>query len=184
MQDVFFSMKRAFQGSLSVARVLLKPFGLTPARFDMMRALAQVDYGMMQSDLRRQLGVSAPTVSRMLRSLEELGLVWRKPARFFKQQKRVYLTERGSAVVLRAIVELGEPIALVVRSVVTTAWFSTETVRREIATFTAWLHRIRDGLRERARLDRSPRLSGLRWRWVRQVKTRPRKLSAALSSAD
>jgi DNA-binding MarR family transcriptional regulator len=175
MEDVLFSMKRVFQGSLSVARGLLKPYGLTPARFDMMRAIAECDYGMMQSDLRRQLGVSAPTVSRMIRSLEELGLVWRKPARFSKNGKRVHLTEIGSALVFRALAELGAPIALLVQSVVTTAWFCTETSRREIATFTEWLHRIRDGFRESARLEREPRLSGLRWTWVRRVRTRPRK---------
>jgi DNA-binding MarR family transcriptional regulator len=35
---------------------------------------------MLQRDLRRVLGVAGATVSRMLKSLEELGLVERKPA--------------------------------------------------------------------------------------------------------
>jgi DNA-binding MarR family transcriptional regulator len=79
--------------------------GLTPARFDLMYAIYRSYEGWMtQATLRRALGVSAPTVSRMLRSLEELGLVFRTRARRDRRTREVMLTHEGRARV-RAIHE-------------------------------------------------------------------------------
>ena len=76
MNAVFFGCKRAFHGCLRIARQLLAGFDLTPARFDMLTAVGQDhNQGCTQRELRTRLGVSAATISRMLRSLEELGLV-------------------------------------------------------------------------------------------------------------
>lgn len=91
MHAIFFSLKRAFHGSLRVGRDALGRGALTPARFDMMYAIGQ---GLTQRALRDQLGVSAPTVSRMLRSLEELGLVVRRPWEDARQ-RWVRLTKLG-----------------------------------------------------------------------------------------
>jgi DNA-binding MarR family transcriptional regulator len=74
MHAIFFSMKRTFQRVLAVTRRPLANHGLTAARFDMLYALSAP---MPQRTLQRTLGVSAPTVSRMLKSLESLGLVAR-----------------------------------------------------------------------------------------------------------
>jgi DNA-binding MarR family transcriptional regulator len=81
MNANFFGLKRAFHGTLRITRASLTKPGLTAARFDMLYALPRdsqrFEQGMWQSDLRRQIGVSRPTVSRMLGSLEQLGLVCR-----------------------------------------------------------------------------------------------------------
>ena len=82
MHVLHFGIKRAFHAILKVNRPLLARSGVTPARFDLLYAIHQSGYGgtgieLAQSGIRRVLGVTRPTVSRMVRSLEELGLVTR-----------------------------------------------------------------------------------------------------------
>jgi len=77
-------------------------FGLTPARFDLLFALKEPHengFSVLQSELRAKLGVSRPTVSRMLASLERLGFVRRDERAY---TRRVYLTRLGRYVVRRA----------------------------------------------------------------------------------
>jgi DNA-binding MarR family transcriptional regulator len=82
MNAIFFSTKRAFHGILRVTRRPLQRLGLTAARFDMLYVLTSFGRavpwnGTLQGELRRTLGVSASVVSRMLASLEKLGLATR-----------------------------------------------------------------------------------------------------------
>jgi DNA-binding MarR family transcriptional regulator len=101
MNAHFFGTKRAFHGILRVTRKPLASFGLTAARYDMLYAIfggvpRRDDFGnpTPQSELPRKLGVHKSVVSRMLRSLEEIGLVSRE--RFSDRRKRwVQLTETG-----------------------------------------------------------------------------------------
>ena len=110
MHAIFFGVKRAFHGALRVTRKPLQSFGLTAARFDLMYALLLHDpidrscgVRMRQSELRRSLGVSASVVSRMLQSLERLGLVARRrPEHGDRRQRQLSLTERGRACIVDA----------------------------------------------------------------------------------
>jgi DNA-binding MarR family transcriptional regulator len=106
MNAIFFGLKRAFHGTLRVTRRMLALLGLTAARFDMLYALPHsarsAGKGMWQSRLRRQLGVSRPTVSRMLASLEEGGLVVRRPDSIDRRQLFVALTDAGRALIREA----------------------------------------------------------------------------------
>jgi DNA-binding MarR family transcriptional regulator len=104
MNAWFFASKRAFHGILRVTRKPLKSLGLTAARFDMMYARVydvgfRISPGSVckQSDLRRALGVTAPVVSRMLRSLEVLGLVTRHRPEYGgdRRQRYITVTEKG-----------------------------------------------------------------------------------------
>jgi DNA-binding MarR family transcriptional regulator len=99
MHAIFFGLKRAFHRTLAVARPMLRPFGLTPARFDMLYAIHGIHlpdcHFATQRSLRDRLGVSAPTISRMLKSLEELGLVTRRRCEGDTRQRMVSLTEKG-----------------------------------------------------------------------------------------
>jgi DNA-binding MarR family transcriptional regulator len=103
MNAIFFASKRAFHGVLRVTRKPLKSLGLTAARFDLLYALMAgrsedlIVNGRLQSDLRRMLGVSASVISRMLQSLERLGLVGReRPAQGGdRRQRLVRLTAAG-----------------------------------------------------------------------------------------
>jgi len=101
----FFALKRTFHSVLRVSRDVAAAFGVTPARADMLYAIFRVpvaDYlgaagrgALTQSDLRRELGVSAPTVSRMVRSLEALGFVKRTRSSHDRRTLDVSLTDFG-----------------------------------------------------------------------------------------
>jgi DNA-binding MarR family transcriptional regulator len=105
---IFFGLKRAFHGTLRVTRPMLASLGLTAARFDLLYALPGPRRGKRrgtwQSLLRRKLGVSRPTVSRMLGSLEELGLVsrTREQVGLDRRQVLVALTDAGHALLRKA----------------------------------------------------------------------------------
>lgn len=103
MNFYFFALKRAFHATLRISRSVAAGFGLTPARADMLYAIfrAPVYAGprgrgqLTQSKLRERLGVSAPTVSRMVRSLESLGFVKRCPSLLDKRTLDIHLTDLG-----------------------------------------------------------------------------------------
>ncbi len=95
-------MKRAFHGFLRIARKPLAAVGLTPARFDMMCAIlgdvhpdSDASGEIFQRELRDELGVSAPVVSRMVRALERLGLVRRERLDGDRRLWVVVLTDSG-----------------------------------------------------------------------------------------
>jgi DNA-binding MarR family transcriptional regulator len=102
MHTVFFGLKRAHHATLGLTRNALKRMGLTAARFDLMFALKPCRLGILQSRLRRLLGVSRTTVSRMLTSLEHLGFLTRKPSWSDRRTRDVVLTPRGRAVITSA----------------------------------------------------------------------------------
>jgi DNA-binding MarR family transcriptional regulator len=95
MHGIFFGLKRAHQSTLRIARPMLSKVGLTAARFDLLYALKDRRSGMLQGRLQRTLGVSRATVSRMLSSLEDLGLVKREVDDGDRRRKRVILTPLG-----------------------------------------------------------------------------------------
>jgi DNA-binding MarR family transcriptional regulator len=79
--------------------------GLTAARFDLLYLLWEMpeDLPRSQKEIVRQLGVTRPVVSRMVRSLMEIGLVER--TRYFLDRRTwlVSLTSEGRARIRRAI---------------------------------------------------------------------------------
>ena len=96
MTPILFAFKRNFHKSVALGLRLLKDHDLTPARFDMLHVVFINRGSMYQSVLRRILGVRTPTVSRMLVSLEKLGLVRRHiPTEGDRRQRSVTLTPEG-----------------------------------------------------------------------------------------
>jgi DNA-binding MarR family transcriptional regulator len=121
MHAVFFGTKRAH---LEVVWRLTRPIleksncGLTPARFDMMRIVHLRPQGVQQSTLQWLLGVSAPTVCRMLKALEQLGMITRR--RYYHDGRcwMIHITPTGAAAVktaLAATVDLREDERAVAR---------------------------------------------------------------------
>jgi DNA-binding MarR family transcriptional regulator len=104
MHALFFGMKRAFHATLRILRKPLKGYGLTSARFDLLFVLSSsCGESARQSKLRKELGVTAPTVSRMVKSLEALGLVRTERDPFDRRQRIVELTKTGLARIRAAI---------------------------------------------------------------------------------
>jgi DNA-binding MarR family transcriptional regulator len=95
MHAIFFGLKRAHHGTVRITRDVIASMGLTAARFDMLYAVKLRRRGMLQSALRRTLGVCRATVSRMLASLEALGLVTRAAYAADRRQRLVKLTTLG-----------------------------------------------------------------------------------------
>ena len=102
MHNVFFGLKRAYHGTLRVTRRALARIGLTAARFDLLYILEKAGGEMPQRELQRALGVAASTVSRMLSSLEDLGMVDREIMLEDHRRTWVELTRVGRRYVRRA----------------------------------------------------------------------------------
>jgi DNA-binding MarR family transcriptional regulator len=100
MDAVFFEVKRAHLAGARACGRALKPFALTPARFDLMNAIATLGRA-RQSDLWRMLGVVRSVVSEMLGALAQLGWVKRVRAADARTWL-VMLTRSGRAVFERA----------------------------------------------------------------------------------
>lgn len=103
MTPIQFGLKRAHHRSLQLSHKFLRPFGITPARFDMLQCVDRLGDG-FQRDLVDALGVSAPTVSRMLKALVELGLIAKGRFEEWGRVNRVTLTMEGRAL-LKQIVD-------------------------------------------------------------------------------
>lgn len=100
MHRVFFCVKRVHLRVVEIGKLLFAEYGLTPARFDMLRiVLVHEEHGVLQSRIRALLGVSGATVSRMLKALEALGFVTRKPLAADRRNLVVALTDDGFSIV-------------------------------------------------------------------------------------
>jgi DNA-binding MarR family transcriptional regulator len=104
MNAHFFKTKRAFHSIVRITRKPLASFGLTAARYDMLYAICEGPPGLdddecviEQCELPERLGVHKSVVSRMLRSLEQLGLVKREHLAGDRRGYWVELTEAGVA---------------------------------------------------------------------------------------
>jgi DNA-binding MarR family transcriptional regulator len=105
MNSIFFGLKRAYRGTPCGIRELLRKIGLTPARHDMLAALRRFATQvppLRQREVRSTLGVSGPTVSRMLKALEKLGLVQREKDPEDRRHRLVRITPSGAAALERA----------------------------------------------------------------------------------
>ena len=155
MHAIFFSLKRAFQSSLQTMRHCLATLGLTAARFDMLTAIEQQQARpILQSELRLVLGVSRATVSRMLHSIEELGLVLRRKSPHDARQREISLTRKGLIALKRAVLWLVRTGAarFALESALVPKWYSESACFLEVSALDDALSRLRYGFRDRATL--------------------------------
>ena len=102
MHAAFFGLKRAYWGSLGTTRKKLLARGLTAARFDLLYILRRTIHSVRQRSLHRILGCTAPVVSRMLKSLRELGLVTRTRRFTDSREWLIALTAKGRTMIRNA----------------------------------------------------------------------------------
>jgi len=182
MHAVLFAVKRVHHLSLRIGRRLLERTGLTPARFDLVQAMAVDARGWgkvrrRQSDLWKTLGVSRTTVSRMVQGLETSGFVRRFRSAKDRRQIWVELTREGAAALRLARRLALAPAARVVEALLPGCGYRYEAARWEWGThdaeagapFAVQLARARRMMRDRASLvfpsfvaDASPRLAPAR----------------------
>ncbi len=157
MDPIFFTIKRAYYATLRLTRRALAAMGLTAARFDLLDALYRLGTGAvnLQSNLRRGLGVARSTISRMLGSLEQLGLVTRRRD---GRECIVALTPEGRRLIRRAfygLVLVGH-VGLVLDSALTPSkrgWPVPEACARAREHLKTLCMRIRVGFGDQASLD-------------------------------
>jgi DNA-binding MarR family transcriptional regulator len=99
MDDVLFGVKRAHLANNRWALLQLRDFGITPARFDLMRMIYERNYRWAQSELRRALGVARATISVMVRALVKLGWIEREKNPFDRRTLDCVLTYEGRRIV-------------------------------------------------------------------------------------
>ena len=101
MHALFFGLKRAYWGTVAKSRKLLHRYSphLTAARFDLMHKVRGYPFRILQSELREVLGVSRPVLTRMLKSLVELGWVTRERGIRDRRTYEIGITEAGRRVI-------------------------------------------------------------------------------------
>ena len=99
MDDVFFGVKRGHLAVNRWALLKLREFGVTPARFDLMRMIYDRNFRWAQSELRHALGVARATISVMVRALVKLGWITRERNPFDRRTLDCLLTYEGRRVV-------------------------------------------------------------------------------------
>ena len=157
MHAIFFGLKRAFHGTLRVSRHALGTLGLTAARFDLLYGLyKEGDWGnRWQSHLRKKLGVSAQVVSRMLASLEVLGVVTRVRDSIDRRQRVVRLTTEGRRrirLAIRRMIGWGQVKLAVDVALGGDRWFDWTHVLVATDTFESGLRAVRSCYRDTATL--------------------------------
>jgi DNA-binding MarR family transcriptional regulator len=165
MNPIFFGLKRAYHSTLRIGRATLRTLRLTAARFDLLFALTHEGRArapaMRQSALRRVLGVSRPTISRMLRSLEELRLIDRRRCVDDRRHLEVELTQRGwfriafayRIMTLSGWAQLAIDCALGTDDAHEDNWHDLEHGLLEMSALDAVLDKIRRTFRDVATLD-------------------------------
>jgi DNA-binding MarR family transcriptional regulator len=146
MNQIFFGLNRAHHGVLRITRSALARLGLTAARFDLMYVVQQRQ-DVTQRELRGDLGVSAATVSRMLKSLETIGLLRRQRAGWDRRQRLVRLTEEGSRRIRRAIrqfIEWGAAQLMVDSALCPEGWHDDAACLTAMDAFDSYLSNIRE----------------------------------------
>jgi DNA-binding MarR family transcriptional regulator len=154
MNQIFFGLKRAHQGVLRITRSALAKLGLTAARFDLMYVVHQKQDA-TQRELRGELGVSAATVSRMLKSLEAIGLLRRQRAPWDRRQRLVRLTEAGRLCIRSAIrhfIKWGAAQLMVDSALCPECWNDDAACLTAMDAFDGYLRSVRDAYGEGAAL--------------------------------
>jgi DNA-binding MarR family transcriptional regulator len=156
MNVIFFGLKRAYHGALRVTRRVLARLGLTAARFDLLYILHKSEGYKVQRELQRALGVTAPTVSRMLASLEQLGLVEREVMEEDRRHREVRLTKAGRRCVLKAarlLIHTGHVQLAVDSALCPRAWSNKWAAERASGVLDETLRLLRHAYRDVAILD-------------------------------
>ncbi|WP_328185403.1 MarR family transcriptional regulator [Marinobacter sp. OP 3.4] len=96
MRDQFpFAVARITRRWRKLLDERLKDLGVTQARWSTMVYLQRGGEGLTQRELAHLMAIENPTLVRLLDSLEEQGLIERRPCKRDRRARRLYLTSAG-----------------------------------------------------------------------------------------
>jgi DNA-binding MarR family transcriptional regulator len=102
MNQISFSLKRAFRLSVEVVFAVMRAFHLTPSRLEVLLVMeSEGNRTWRQSDLRKRLGVNRTTISRFVTALEAAGFVHRFRHPFDGRTRGICITESGRSCLLQ-----------------------------------------------------------------------------------
>ena len=97
MRDQFpFAVARVTRRWRRLLDERLKDLGVTQARWTTMVYLQQGGEGLTQRELARLMAIENPTLVRLLDSLEQQGLIERRPCPNDRRARRLHLTKDGT----------------------------------------------------------------------------------------
>ena len=97
MRDQFpFAVARVTRRWRKLLDERLKDLGVTQARWTTMVYLQQGGEGLTQRELARLMAIENPTLVRLLDSLEQQGLIERRPCPNDRRARRLHLTADGT----------------------------------------------------------------------------------------
>ncbi len=97
MRDQFpFAVARVTRRWRKLLDERLKDLGVTQARWTTMVYLQQGGEGLTQRELARLMAIENPTLVRLLYSLEQQGLIARRPCPNDRRARRLHLTKDGT----------------------------------------------------------------------------------------
>ena len=98
MRDQFpFAVARVTRRWRKMLDERLKDLGVTQARWSTMVYLQKGGEGLTQRELASLMAIENPTLVRLLDSLEQQGLIERRPCPYDRRARRLHLTSAGRA---------------------------------------------------------------------------------------
>lgn len=156
MHAILFSTKRTFHKATWFGRYLLKDYGLTPSRFDILYILQSFKElpCVWQSRIREILGIARTTLSRMIKALLERGFIKRQRSTIDQRQFEISLTNYGRKTIghaIRKIIQSGIMAQCVIHWICD-KWNCPETTLRQLEEVDTTLLHMRERLLDEATL--------------------------------
>lgn len=95
--DFLFHLSRTHRRWRKLLDERLKKLGVTPARWATLLCLHQSGDGITQRELANLMSIENPTLVRLLDSLEQQGLIERRPCVKDRRARRLHMTPSGQA---------------------------------------------------------------------------------------
>lgn len=100
-EQAFFAIHRGYHATRKFADSMLSPLGLTVAEYHCLRVI-ETTPNVLASEIRRRLMTTAPSVARIVASLELKGLLRRSRNSSDARKLNLTLSRRGKSLLARA----------------------------------------------------------------------------------
>lgn len=91
---VVFLLGKAQQNAYQVGKKKLKPFGITPVQYAVLRLLWERD-GQLSSELGERIQLDSATMTGLIDRMVQRDLILRKPSEDDRRKSHIFLTGKG-----------------------------------------------------------------------------------------